>query len=80
MLFKVKADGSDEWNNVEYVTDANTYVADSSPITSERFFTVPIHQRNINFELQVTSNQPYPVSLVSMMWEGNYSPRFYKRT
>lgn len=79
VLFKVKADGSDEWNNVEYVTDANTYVADSSPITSERFFTVPIHQRNTNFELKVTSNFPYPVSLVSMTWEGNYSPRFYKR-
>ncbi len=79
VLFKVKADGSDEWKNVEYVTDANTYIADSSPITSERFFTVPIHQRNTNFELKVTSNFPYPVSLVSMTWEGNYSPRFYRR-
>jgi len=77
--FKVKADGSDEWKNVEYVTDANTYVADSSPITSEHLFTIPIHQRNTNFELKVTSNFPYPVSLVSMTWEGNYSPRFYKR-
>ena len=79
MLFKVKADGSDEWKNVEYVTDANIYKADSSPITSEHLFTIPIHQRNTNFELKVTSNFPYPVSLVSMTWEGNYSPRFYKR-
>jgi hypothetical protein len=79
VLFKVKADGSDEWKNVEYVTDANIYKADSSPITSEHLFTIPIHQRNTNFELKVTSNFPYPVSLVSMTWEGNYSPRFYKR-
>ena len=79
MLFKVKADGSDEWKNVEYVTDANIYKADSSPITSEHLFTIPIHQRNTNFELKVTSNFPYPVSLVSMTWEGNYSPRFYRR-
>ena len=79
VLFKVKADGSDEWRNVEYVTDANTYKADSSPITSEHLFTIPIHQRNTNFELKVTSNFPYPVSLVSMTWEGNYSPRFYRR-
>ena len=78
--FKVKAGGSDEWRNVEYVTDANTYLADSSPITQEHNFTIPIHQRNINFELKVTSNYPYPVSLVSMMWEGNYSARFYRRT
>jgi hypothetical protein len=79
LLFKVKADGSDEWKNVEYVTDANIYKADSSPITSEHLFTIPIHQRNTNFELKVTSNFPYPVSLVSMTWEGNYSPRFYRR-
>jgi hypothetical protein len=79
VLFKVKADGSDEWKDIEYVTDANTYKADSSPITSEHLFTIPIHQRNTNFELKVTSNFPYPVSLVSMTWEGNYSPRFYKR-
>ena len=80
VLFKVKAGGSDEWKNVEYVTDANTYVADSSPVTSEHQFTIPIHQRNTNFELKVTSNYPYPVSLVSMTWEGIYSPRFYRRT
>ncbi len=80
ILFKVKAGGSDEWKNVEYVTDANTYIADSSPIAQEHQFTIPIHQRNTNFELKVTSNFPYPVSLVSMTWEGIYSPRFYRRT
>ena len=79
VLFKVKAGGSDEWKNVEYVTDAGTYLADSSPVTSEHQFTIPIHQRNTNFELKVTSNYPYPVSLVSMTWEGIYSPRFYRR-
>ena len=79
MLFKVKADGSDEWKNVEYVTDANSYQADSSPITDEHLFTIPIHQRNTNFNLKVSSKFPYPVSLVSMTWEGNYSPRFYRR-
>ena len=79
ILFKVKAGGSDEWKNIEYVTDANTYLAASNPIAQEHQFTIPIHQRNTNFELKVTSNFPYPVSLVSMKWEGIYSPRFYRR-
>ena len=79
VLFKVKAGGSDEWKTIEYVTDANTYLADSSPITDEHLFTIPIHQRNTNFNLKVSSNFPYPVSLVSMTWEGQYSPRFYRR-
>jgi hypothetical protein len=66
--------------DVKEVTAIDSYQANSEPVQPEYQFVVPIHQRNINFELQVTSNQPYPVSLVSMMWEGNYSPRFYKRT
>jgi hypothetical protein len=77
--FKVKAEGSNEWKTVEHTTDGDYYSADTNPVKSERQFTVPIHQRNTNFELKVTSNFPYPVSLVSMMWEGNYSPRFYRR-
>ena len=77
--FKLKADGSSEWKDVQHTADADRYAADSSPVKSERQFTVPIHQRNTNFELKVTSDFPYPVSLVSMMWEGNYTPRFYRR-
>ena len=77
--FKVKADGSNEWKPVEHTTDGDRYSADTNPVKLERQFIVPIHQRNTNFELKVTSDFPYPVSLVSMMWEGNYSPRFYRR-
>jgi hypothetical protein len=78
--FKVKATGSNEWVDVQHVAEANYYAGDSNPVQPEHQFTVPIHQRNTNFELKVTSDLPYPVSLVSMMWEGNYSPRFYRRT
>ena len=77
--FKSKADGSSEWKPVVSTVDADKYDADTNPIEQERIFTVPIHQRNTNFELKVTSDFPYPVSLVSMMWEGTYSPRFYRR-
>ena len=78
--FKVKATGSNEWINVQHVANADYYSGDSNPVQSEQQFVVPIHQRNTNFELKVTSDFPYPVSLVSMMWEGTYSPRFYRRT
>jgi len=78
--FKLKAAGSNEWVDVQHVAEANYYSGDSNPVQPEHQFTVPIHQRNTNFELKVTSDLPYPVSLVSMMWEGNYSQRFYRRT
>jgi len=80
VVFKSKATGSNEWVAVKNVAEASYYTGDSNPIKEEKTFTVPIHQRNTNFELKVTSNLPYPVSLVSMMWEGNYSPRFYRRS
>ena len=79
ITFKIKAVGSNEWVDVQHVADADYYNADSNPVQSEKKFIVPIHQRNTNFELKVTSNFPYPVSLVSMMWEGNYSQRYYRR-
>jgi hypothetical protein len=78
--FKIKAEGSNEWKPVQHTAEADLYAGDTNPVLLEKTFTVPIHQRNTNFELKVTSNFPYPVSLVSMMWEGNYSPRFYRRT
>ena len=80
VTFKTKLTNSKQWIDVKEVTSVETYGANDEPVKPEFQFVVPIHQRNINFELQVTSNQPYPVSLVSMMWEGNYSPRFYRRT
>jgi hypothetical protein len=80
VTFKTKLTNSKQWIDVKEVTSVETYGANDEPVKPEFQFVVPIHQRNINFELQVTSNQPYPVSLVSMMWEGNYSPRYYRRT
>ena len=78
--FKLKPTGSNEWKNVEHTAEGDTYAGDTSPVVQERVFTLPIHQRNTNFELKVTSDFPYPVSLVSMMWEGNYSTKYYRRS
>ena len=78
--FKLKAQGSSEWKDIQNNMEGDYYSSDTNPVKSEGIFTLPIHQRNTNFDLKVTSNFPYPVSLVSMMWEGTYAPRFYRRT
>ena len=80
LRFKLKPTGSNEWKDVQHTADANNYNGDTNPVVQERVFTLPIHQRNTNFELKVTSDFPYPVSLVSMMWEGNYSNKYYRRS
>ena len=70
----------DNWYDIQPVQEANEYLADDVPMSDQNVFTVPIHQRTDNFTLRVFSDSPFPVSLKSMMWEGNYSPRFYRRT
>ena len=78
--FKLKALGNEEWVDVQHTTAVNYYEADTDPIAAERTLTVPVNQRNKHFQLKVTSDLPFPCSLVSMMWEGQYTPRFYRRS
>jgi len=70
----------DEWYELAPSQMANEYLADDVPLDESRVVTIPIHQRSKNFTLRVFNDSPFPVSLNSMMWEGNYSPRFYRRT
>ena len=79
------ADGADirlfvkDWFNVHPVNEANTYLANDVPLNNETVFTIPIHQRTENFRLKMFNNSPFPVAVNAMMWEGNYTPRFYRR-
>jgi hypothetical protein len=69
----------DEWFSTAPVIEANTYLANDVPLDNETVFTVPIHQRTENFKLRMFNNTPFPVAVNAMMWEGNYTPRFYRR-
>ena len=70
----------DEWYNLQATQIADTYLANDIAIKDQSVFSIPIHQKTDNFQLRVFNDSPFPVSLNSMMWEGNYSPRFYRRT
>ena len=80
MSFKTKAKGSSEWFELFPVANANYYLANDIPLEDEQYVTLPIHQNNKNFTLRLFNDSPFPVSVGSMMWEGNYSPRYYRRT
>lgn len=69
-----------EWFNVNGAKIADLYTANTSPFRDSFIYKVPIYQRPDNYTMKVTSNTPFPVSLVSMQWEGQYSPGFYRRT
>ena len=69
----------EEWYSLNPTQKAGTYLADDVALDDLSVFTIPIHQRAENFVVRIVNDSPFPVSLNSMMWEGNYSPKFYRR-
>jgi hypothetical protein len=79
VVFKLNSKGRTEWQETEGVRNADYYLANDIPFVNTSQFTIPIYQRSENIRLRIFSDSPFPVSLLSMKWEGNYSPRFYTR-
>ena len=69
----------DEWYNLNPTSMADTYLGNDIAIKDQSIVQIPIHQRTDNFQLRIFNDSPFPVSLNSMMWEGHYSPKFYRR-
>jgi hypothetical protein len=68
------------WRSIDGARISDFYIADTSPFRDSYVYKVPIYQRPDNYTMKVTSNTPFPVSLVAMQWEGQYSPGFFART
>lgn len=77
--FSLRRKGADIWEDVQFVQDADFYLANDVPLAEQNMYTLPIYQRNENFNLRIISDSPFPVALSSVAWEGNYSPRYYRR-
>ena len=59
-----------EWDNVLSSTPA---------IAANYIHTIPVYDRNVNLAVHIKSNHPAPATIHSMNWEGDYSPRYYRR-
>ena len=77
--FTINQQGRPEGQRTLEVTDAGFYQADIIPVVKERLFELPVHLRNDAFILSITSNTAFPITLNSLMWEGQYMPRSYRR-
>lgn len=54
------------------------YKANSVVFAQNKDQTIPVYERNTNVSLTLTSSHPSPCTLISMNWEGDYNPRYYK--
>jgi hypothetical protein len=78
--FQLKDNARFEWTDVSGVRVADVYAADTSPFREHFIYKVPVYQRPDNYTMKVISDNPFPVSLVAMQWEGQYSAGFYRRS
>ncbi|AGG91311.1 tail protein [Synechococcus phage S-RIP2] len=80
ITYKVDITGKDEWTNIINVTLPNTYVLNNVNLSASALHDVPIYQRNENVNIKIIGDTPFPISLLNIVWEGNYNRRFYRRS
>lgn len=77
--FNLKDNTRSDWTELSGIQMTDVYKSDTSPFRDSYIYKVPIYQKPDNYTMKILSNNPFPVSLVAMQWEGQYSPGFYRR-
>ncbi len=71
--------GKNDYTEVYESTLMDDYDASRSPYLEEHIQTVPVYEKNTNVEVILRSSHPAPATLRSLSWEGDFSPKYYKR-
>ena len=71
--------GKTDYTEVYESTVLDEYDVSDAPYLSEYIKTIPVYEKNTNVDITLTSTHPAPATLRSMSWEGDYSPKYYRR-
>ena len=71
--------GKTDYTEVYESTQLNEYDASDAPYLDEFIKTIPVYEKNTNVEIILKSSHPAPATLRSLSWEGDYSPKYYRR-
>ena len=71
--------GKSDYTEVYESTELNAYDASDAPYLEEFIKTVPVYEKNTNVNITLKSNHPAPSTLRAVSWEGDYSPKYYRR-
>jgi len=78
--YDVTITGRPEWSQTIEATAPYTYDLNNVNMSADATHTVPIYQRNENLNFKIIGDTPFPVSLLSLNWEGKYNTGFYRRS
>ena len=71
--------GKPNYSEVYESTELDEYNVSDAPYLEEFIKTVPVYERNKNVEITLKSSHPAPSTLRALSWEGDFSPKYYKR-
>jgi hypothetical protein len=71
--------GKNDYTEVYESPIMDIYNASRAPYLEEHIQTVPVYEKNTNVDVTLRSSHPAPATLRALSWEGDYSPKFYKR-
>ena len=71
--------GKPDYTEVYESTELDEYDASDAPYLEEFIKTIPVYEKNTNVDVTLRSSHPAPATLRAVSWEGDYSPKYYKR-
>ena len=71
--------GKPDYTEVYESTMLDSYEASRAPYLEDYIKTIPVYEQNNNVDITLKSSHPAPATLRAMSWEGDFSPRFYRR-
>ena len=71
--------GKDDYSETYESANLDEYLVSDAPYLPEHVQTIPVYESNRNVNVLLKSSHPAPATLHALSWEGDYSPRNYKR-
>ena len=71
--------GKNDYTEIYESTELDEYDVSDAPYIEEFIKTIPVYERNTNVDITLKSQHPAPSTLRAVSWEGDFSPRYYKR-
>ena len=75
----IERTGKPDYTEVYESTELDEYDVADAPYLDEYVKTVPVYEKNTNLDITLKSSHPAPATLRSVSWEGNYTPKYYRR-
>ena len=76
---ELKRKGKKTYIDTYESTNMEGYSTSAIPYIDEVTKAIPVYEKNENVDISLKSQHPSPATLRSLSWEGEFSPRFYRR-